>query len=181
MTYLHQSERITGYKVKTVDREAFRVTGYTLVVQPGKAEEQVPRFWSEVKADGRLEKLKEASLLRPWVLGLGSWDPECPQHGHRYTICLEETDSTDFAEVGSAHPLYTKEIGASLWMCFETTQERFLTRFWKDDPYRMMRMLGYKFHTREGDYSLGLHFDAYPPHYGDHDTAMEFWITVTAD
>ncbi len=57
-------------------------------------------------------------------------------------------------------------------------------RFWKDNPYRMMGPLGYQFHTgAEGDYSLGLHFEAYPPGFSfgvgsGKSTAMEFWITV---
>jgi hypothetical protein len=46
----------------------------------------------------------------------------------------------------------------------------------------MMTKLGYKFHTgKEGDYSVGLHFDAYPPYTSfplERKSVMEFWITV---
>ena len=65
-------------------------------------------------------------------------------------------------------------------MCFETTQKEFDERFWRDNPYTMMKKLGYQFHRgREGDYSVGLHFDAYPPDYDpEENPLMEFWITV---
>ncbi len=84
MEFLPQSEALTGYKVKVTHRGPFRVTGYTLIVPPGlydPAGDPVPRFWHEVTADGRLAKLIAASAVRPWVLGLGSWDPECEPHG----------------------------------------------------------------------------------------------------
>ena len=46
----------------------------------------------------------------------------------------------------------------------------------------MMGPLGYRFHRGpEGDYSMGLHIEAYPPSFSfgsRENTAMEFWITV---
>ncbi len=45
----------------------------------------------------------------------------------------------------------------------------------------MMGPLGYQFHTAPGDYSIGLHIEAYPPGFSfgsSVNTAMEFWITV---
>jgi len=100
--------------------------------------------------------------------------------GQRYTICIEETEHTDFTNLSKEYALFTKEIGASDWMCFEMTEKVYGERFWRDNPYRMMTKLGYQFHTREGDYGVGLHFDAYPPdNYGpEGNPAMEFWITV---
>ena len=177
MEYLERSQELTGYKVKVMHRAAFRVTGYTIIVPPPPNKRVVPQFWEAVITDGRLEKLAEASSVRPWVLGLGSWDPECPQKGYRYTICIEETEHTAFGPLGQEYPLFTKEIGASDWMCFELTQAKYDERFWKDNPYKMMGKLGYQFHT--GDYSVGLHFDAYPPDYDiESNPGMEFWITV---
>lgn len=64
-------------------------------------------------------------------------------------------------------------------MCFEMTEKVYDERFWRDNPYKMMKELGYQFDTREGDYSVGLHFDAYPPdNYIKKNPVMEFWITV---
>lgn len=179
MEYLEQSEEITGYRVRIMQREAFKIAGYTIIVPPAPRDKMViKRFWDEVVADGRLERLSKASSVPSWILGLGSWDPECEEHGQRYTICIEQTESTDFSQLAEEYHLFTKEIGASEWMCFETTEDEYDERFWKDNPYKMMKKLGYQFHT--GDYSVGLHFDAYPP---DHDPetnpVMEFWITVT--
>jgi len=185
MNYIENSEGIAGYKVKIWEREAFRVTGYTILVPPGRPGMNKPReLWDAIIADGRLEKLRSASSVRPWVLGLGSWDPECEKKGFRYTICIEETEHTDFTQLAREYSLFTKEIGASDWMCFEMSQGKYDERFWKDNPYKMMGPLGYRFHDKEGDFSVGLHFDAYPPDFGHGGNAnpehslMEFWISV---
>ena len=182
MEYLERSEELTGYRVKIWKRDAFNVTGYTIIVpaRPGPGN-KIREFWDDIIADGRLGKLTEASSVQPWVLGLGSWDPECEKGGQRYTICIEETEYTDFSNLSKEYRLFTKEIGASDWMCFEMTLDKFFERFWRDNPYKMMGKLGYQFHTREGDYSVGLHFDAYPPHLSfplEGNSVVEFWITV---
>lgn len=180
MTCLDKSHDTVGYHVQVVRRDAFRVRGYTIIVPPGPdGEEAIPAFWREVVADGRLTGLIRASSTRPWVLGLGSWDPECERGGQRYTICIEETPHTDFSRLEREYDLYSKEIGASDWMCFEMTGDVLDGRFWQDDPYRMMKQLGYRFHA--GNPSVGLHFDAFPPDYDrTKNPAVEFWITVVA-
>lgn len=176
MQYIEHSESLTSYRVKSMRRTAFRVTGYTLIVPP-QSDEIIPKFWREVTSDGRLSQLANASAVRPWILGLGSWDPECEKHGQRYTICIEETEHTDFTLIAREHRLFTKEIGASDWMCFEMTQRRYDEAFWNDNPYAMMKKLRYRFHA--GDLSVGLHFDAYPPDFdAATNPAIEFWITV---
>lgn len=176
MDYIAQAKELTGYRVKVIQRPAFQVTGYTLIVPPGKVE-SIPRFWDEITSDGRLSALKKASSVPTWVLGLGSWDPECEKHGHRYTICIEITQDTDFSELSQKYPLFTKQIGASDWMCFELTHAIYFERFWQDNPYQMMKKLGYLFNS--GDFSIGLHFDAYPPGFDPIlKQDMEFWITV---
>ncbi len=183
-TYLAGSEEIVGYRVKIWTREAFRVVGFTRLIPAGrKGKGMVPAFAGEVIADGRLAKLTAASAVRPWVLGLGSWDPECEPNGQRYTICIEETEHTDFAHLAREYSLFTKGIGASDWMCFELVEDVDDGRFWRDNPYKMMGKLGYGFHDRPGDYSVGLHFDAFPPSYRHGESAdaqqrIEFWITV---
>lgn len=170
------SHALVGYRVKIRRRDAFRVVGYTLIIPPRRPK-AVVEFWDEVVADGRMEQLAQASSVRPWILGLGSWDPECPKGGLRYTICIEETEHTEFSRLAAEYPLFTKDIGPSDWMCFETTHGEYMQRFWRDNPYKMMGKLGYGFNT--GDYSVGLHLDAYPPAF-DPETqpAIEFWITV---
>ena len=183
MERIENSREITGYNVKVMKREGFRVRGYTLVAPPGKrGEAQVPRFWDDVIKDGRLEKLIGASSVPTSVLGLGSWDPECPKSGHRYTICIEENEHTDFSGLGAECSLFSKTIGASEWLCFETRLgDEFPGKFWKDNPYKMMVPLGYRFHTGPDDYSIGLHIEVYPPGFSFGSTArteMEFWITV---
>ena len=176
---LHNSEELVGYRVRIWTRDAFRVAGYTRIFPPGrKGENGVSRFWDEALADGRVERLIGASSVPTCTLGLGSWDPECPKSGMRYTICIEETEHTDLAPLAATGDLFTKQIGASDWMCFETTFGHYMGRFWKDNPYKMMGPLGYEFHGAP-DFSLGLHFEAYPPGFGggDHET-IEFWISV---
>ena len=180
MHYIKNSEQLVGYKVRIWTREAFRVAGYTRIIPPGlKANAVIPQFWDEVAADGRLERLMRASSVPTPVLGLGSWDTECRKGGQRYTVCIEETEHTDFLPLTRDLELFTKQIGASDWMCFETTFGEYIARFWKDNPYRMMGQLGYQFHDAE-DFSLGLHFEVYAPGFdGNTNQALEFWISVT--
>jgi hypothetical protein len=178
MEYLANSIELTGYNVYIRNRPAFVIRGYTLIAAPGRrGDAQIRDFWNQVKADGRLDQLKSASSAPPWVLGLGSWDPECPKHGQRYTICIEETEHTDFSTISTQHPLFTMEIGASEWMCFDIPSLQRFDQFWKDDPYKMMQPLGYQFNT--GGFNVGLHFDAYRPDYEPElRPGLEFWITV---
>jgi hypothetical protein len=177
MQYLKDSEAITGYRVKIIHREPFIVVGFTRIYPPDAGGE-VPHFYDELIADGRLDKLRQASAVRPWIMGLGSWDPECPKKGSRYTISIEETGQTDFTRLEQEYPLFRKQIGASDWMCFEMTHARYMERFWRDNPYKMMGQLGYQFYGTP-DFSTGLHFDAYPPEFNPAaNPDMEFRITV---
>ena len=137
-------------------------------------------FWQAAERDGRLEKLRRCGEKPPAILGLGSWDPECPIKGQRYTICIEETEETDFSGVGNEFDLYSKDIGRTEWLCFEMHEEVFQQRFWRDNPYRMMGEIGFAFNTEEdGSGDTGLHFDVYPPDYDrERNPRMQFWITV---
>ena len=56
-------------------------------------------------------------------------------------------------------------------MCFELIEKKGEERdFWKDNPYVMMRKLGYRFNGR-----VGVHFDAYPPDYDRAQPHNEVW------
>jgi hypothetical protein len=176
INYLSESEALTGYKVKVMRLNSFTIKGYTLIVQPDD-DAAIPVFWSEVTANGRLERLLNSSPGPTWLLGMGSWDPECPKRGQRYTIGIEATDETDFSALAATYPLFAKDIGATSWLCFELPSVSELGRLWRDDPYRMLKVLGYKFNM--GGFDVGLHFDAFPPDYHpETNPAMEFWITV---
>jgi hypothetical protein len=171
MQYIENAEEITGYKVRIWSRSAFSVVGYTTMV--GK-EASVEQFSKDVSADGRLDGLIRSSKVAPWVLGLGSWDPECEGKGdYRYTICIEETQHTNLTPLEKRYPqypLFRKEIGASDWLCFENFDHG------GPNAYELIKLLGYKFHT--GGYDVGLHFDAWAPGVVPLSNTMEFWITV---
>jgi len=175
MDTIENSQGIIGYPVKIWPRSVFKITGYTRIIPPGPEDgPAIAAFWREVIADGRLAKLQQVSAGKPWVLGLGSWDEECEKKGQRYTIAIEETGQTNFSALTQEYPLFTYESPASDWMCFEMTEQQFQERFWQDDPYRMMKKIGYKFNGK-----VGVHFDAYPPDYDpEKNSQMEFWISV---
>jgi hypothetical protein len=96
-------------------------------------------------------------------------------------MCIEETEDTDMRQLDLRYKLHRQAFERSDWMCFDVPQDRFDSgQFWKDNPYQMLRALGYRFHVR-----VGVHLDAVPP---DHDEetnpGVEFWISVkkeTAD
>jgi hypothetical protein len=172
---IDNSLEIIGYRVKIWPRDSFRILGYTRIIPPGPEDgPAIAAFWREVIADGRLAKLQAASAVRLWVLGLGSWDEECPKKGQRYTIAIGETGQTDFSALAKEYLLHTYDADPSKWMCFELNEQQFKERFWQDDPYRMMKKIGYKFNGK-----VGVHFDAYPPEYDpEKNQNMEFWISV---
>lgn len=174
MKYLEKSEEITGFRVKIWEREAFKITGYTFIIPGGDdpgvdpSVDPIKKNWGEIIADGRLNKLINASSVRPWVLGLGSWDEECGK-GFRQTICIEETEHTDFSSLSKEYDLYTKEYPAADWMCFEITEG-----CGDVNPYVNLKKLGYQFR-----WDVGVHFDAYSPDPDPEKNPMtEFWISV---
>lgn len=175
MEYIERAEELVGYKAKVWHREPFAIVGYTLIVAPG-ADRAVPDFYTEATNDGRMAALRACSSAPTWMLGLSTWDKECEKKGYRYTICIEETQHTDFTALAQRYPLFRLELGASDWLCFEMDESKYFERFWKDNPYAMMKPLGFRFGTH--GLNLGCHFDAYPPTYSETDLAMEFWITV---
>ncbi len=177
VTYVENAEQIIGYKVKIMPKPVFQVTGYTMIVPPKAAAQTIPPFVAGVTADGRLDALRRASPVPTWILGLGSFDGECHPDEWRYTICIERTERADFRRLAEQYPLHTQRFEKCDWMCFEISQQRFLGElklFWVDDPYKMLRALGYRFHLR-----VGVHFEAYPPDYDEQkNPGMEFWISV---
>jgi hypothetical protein len=172
ITFIEHSLEITGYRVKIMPKPAFRVTGYTIICPPDAEGPIIKDFVSAILADGRMQTLVQASDVAPWVLGLGSWDEECQPRGMRYTMCIEENQHTDLSGLLRQYPLHTDTFEACDWMCFEVPRERFDSgQFWQDNPYKMLRDLGYRFHLR-----VGVHFDALPPNADER--PMEFWISV---
>ena len=174
ITFLDRSEAITGYRVNILHKPDFQVTGYTLIVPPGQDNQLIPRFVDDLMADGRLDSLQKASSVPAWVLGLGSWDEACQPGGVRYTVCIEESQYTDLSRLKERYPLFSQRFEACDWMCFEIPPQRSDGDFWKDDPYRMLTALGYRFHLK-----VGVHFDVYPSEdYEKTHPGRQFWISV---
>ena len=177
--YMPNCRALTGYKVKLRQREPFVVRGYTILVPPGlTGKVTVADFWQDVRADGRLERLVRASTVQPWVLGVSSWDPMCDAQSRRYTVGIEENENTDFSPIESGFPLFSQTIVASDWNCFELTRQQLDETFWMDNPYAMVRKLGYE--SNPGEPRRIIQVDALPPLYDPQKNAtMEFWITAT--
>lgn len=174
MTIPDSLQRV-GYEVHVTTRPAFDVVGYTQVLAGGE-ERRIPGFWSTLKSDGRLDALKRLAGNKGWLLGLGSWDPDCPQGGQRYTVCVEAAPSA-LQELPSHAEAFHKQIGASDWLRFQVASADYPQPFWTHNAYRMMQTLGYRFNTR--DFTVGLHFDAYPiASGGEASKQMEFRISV---
>jgi predicted transcriptional regulator YdeE len=172
---LEGSEELVGYRTKIWRKDAFQITGYTLIIPANADRQTIPQFVSELMADGSIEELTKASSVPPWGLGLGSWDPECEPGGMRYTVCIEETEHTDLRHLTTKHPLHTQRFEACDWMCFEMNDND--DQFWKSNPYTMLKKLGYRFHLR-----VGVHFDAFPPDFDpEKNMEVEFWISVAKE
>ena len=174
--YIPGSEDITGYRVHAVRRGPFRLVGYTRIYRSGE-EPGPPAFWDEVLADGRLSRLAAAAAAHPWVFGLGSWDPECPKGGHRHTISIEESPGVDPARLAALEPLHRQEIGASGGSA-RGAPRRLSPAVLAGRPYRMLKALGYRFHTREGISPWGSTWTRSRGCDVATGPTMEFWITV---
>lgn len=175
MSYIEDSMTKVGYKVRVIEKEDIVVMGYTHVF-PKEPEENdtEPNFIELLKKDGRFDKLFRIKGNNP-MMGLGSWDPECEPGGMRYTLCVEKSSDGNSNLLLEDKDYFEKAIGSSLWLCFEVPQTD--DRFWKDNPYAMLKKLGYSFHT--GSFDVGLHFDVFPDDYDRvSNSAYEFWITV---
>ena len=183
MELIRDSIEKVGYEVYIWRRGPFRAFGFTTIFPPGDPK-GAKGFWDEVIADGRLGKLRECSSVPTNLLGASTWDEEVPKNGYRYTICIEETEHTDFAALSKEYALHEIRAGATDWMCFKITFGRFKERFWrKDNAYKMMKVLGYEFNVDSYDsgFYTGFHFDVYPPglSFPLHDNdEVGFWITV---
>ncbi len=174
-TFLERSIELTGYRVSILHKPAFQIVGYTLIVPPHQDKAMIPPFIGQVMADGRFDSLKQAAAPSAPILGLGSWDEDCQPHGMRYTMCIEETPSTQTSHLFAQYPLHRQTFEACEWMCFDIPQgPDGLDQFWEANPYQLMRLLGYRFHL-----IVGVHFDVHPPDYdAQANPGMEFWITV---
>lgn len=173
-SFIEHSQALTGYRVKVMRKPAFQVTGYTVICPPNGEDPLIKDLVEAITTDGRLESLKQAAGT-PWVLGLGSWDDECQPRGMRYTMCIEENQHTDLSGLLRQYPIHSQAFEACDWMAFEMPRARFDSgQFWQDDPYKMLRVLGYRFHLR-----VGVHFDAFPLEQAEQtEPGMEFWISV---
>ncbi len=184
VTYIEGSEKLVGYRTKIWKRDPFRFAGYSVFVPPNEEGHPIPHLWKEMVDDGRIEALRKASSVPAWIMGLGESDPGCPPNHWRHTIGIEENAHTDFPRLTEKYkqPLHRQSFEACEWMCFEMTSARFSAFCNKDNPYEMLRKLGWRFHWR-----VGVHFDSYPPSSDtpfydfagkSPDAALEFWISV---
>lgn len=91
--YLERSQEITGYRVKVLRKPAFQVSGYTIMCPPEEEGPLIKSFITDLITDGRMETLKKASPVPPWILGLGSWDEDA-HPAARVIRCISRRTST---------------------------------------------------------------------------------------
>jgi hypothetical protein len=106
---------------------------------------------------GRLDVLRRLKKPGAPILSFNSSDSACQkQNGWRHTICLQDSDIAD-PEAFKSHSPFIKKIGASKWVCFEMTKERFLGEFRTENPHSLIQKLGYRFNG-----PISWYFDVFP-------------------
>ena len=166
VSYVKESQALTGYPVRYQQLPAFDLTGFTKIVTSGG------ELYREARSDGKWAALRAAGPQKT-ILGAASLDKDCP-HGHyRYTLGIE-APKDDFAKLSLPGELFTLYVKASEWLIFEL--EHFQAQygsFWQADPYALVKKLGWVFNAR-----VGLHLDAYAPAYISDDDGMTFMMPV---
>lgn len=156
-----------GYKTRYQELPAFDLIGFTKIVESGG------ELYGEVRSDGRWERLKTIAGDDKTIFGVASLDKECPKGKYRYTVGVKA--KAEFLEKHSLdNDLFTIHIKQADWLIF--TLESFSKqygKFWSDDPYRLVEMLGWSF-----DRSVGLHIDAFAESYTSDQDGMEFMMPV---
>jgi hypothetical protein len=165
---MEMPQRVEGqngrsYRVRYQELPAFDVHGFTKIVASGGEQ------YCEVRGDGRWQVLRKMAGDDGSIYGVASLDKACPKDKYRYTVGVRAP-----AECTEGHDLFPIHIKASAWLVF--TLEDFDSQygdFWQDDPYALIKKLGWDFNT-----AVGLHIDAYAPSFVSEHDAMEFMMPV---
>lgn len=157
------SQAQVGYRTRYQELPAFDLIGFTKIVKSGG------ELYGEVRSDGRWEVLRSIAGDDKTIYGVASLDKDCPKGSYRYTLGVKAP-----ADARLPKDLFSMHIKPSGWIVFEL--ESFVAqygKFWGDDPYKMIKKLGWDFNSR-----LGLHIDAYAPSYSSDSDPMEFMMPV---
>ena len=163
----HDEQAKMDYKTRYQELPAFDLIGFTKIVESGG------EIYDAVRSDGRWEKLKTIAGDDKTIFGVASSDKECPKGKYRYTVGVKaNAESLEKPRLDSG--LFSMHIKQAGWLIF--TLESFSKqygKFWSDDPYRLVEMLGWSF-----DRSVGLHIDAFAESYTSDQDGMEFMMPV---
>jgi len=155
------------YPTRFVTLPAFDLVGFTAVVASGGEQ------YDAVRGDERWGLLRAIGGTDGTIYGVASLDSACPAGRYRYTLAVR-ADETEARAVCPSHDLHRMRIGASEWVVFSLDHfGRQYGAYWQDDPYAMIRRLGWDFNR-----DLALHLDLYGPAYQSDDDAMEFLMPV---
>jgi len=163
----HDEQAKMDYKTRYQELPAFDLIGFTKIVESGG------EIYDAVRSDGRWEKLKTIAGDDKTIFGVASSDKECPKGKYRYTVGVKaNAESLEKPRLDS--DLFSMHIKQAGWLIF--TLESFSKqygKFWSDDPYRLVEMLGWSF-----DRSVDLHIDAFAESYTSDQDGMEFMMPV---
>lgn len=156
-----------GYPTRCEELPAFDLVGFTKIVESGG------ELYCEARSDGRWEALRNVDGGGQTICGVASHDKACPKGRYRYTLAVR-VPAERFGSARELGELYSLHVGESEWVVFSL--ECFGSQYgklWQDNPYDMVRRLGYDFSR-----AVGLHIDLYAPSYSDDEGAMDFWMPV---
>ena len=117
--YIPGSEEKCGYKTSIVQKNKFRIIGFTEIMIADAPGKNPADFEKALLNDGRMDILNRYRKAGAPVLGFGSIDMDSQMRGGwRWTICLAESDITD-VDALLKHDPYVRTIDAAKWLVFE--------------------------------------------------------------
>ena len=142
---------VNGFNVSIEKRPSFNIIGFTKFVKlDGKS---IAAFLNELTETGNIKKLLQTSkkTQQIWVClsgNEGRADADC-----RCTVCVEQDENQNFSSF-SENELFSLHAPESDWAVFEVNEHQSPAELHKNDVYKMIAEIGYKF-----NFDVGFHLD----------------------
>ncbi len=160
------SQTLSGYRTRNLKLPAFDLTGFTKIVKSGGEQ------YDAVRNSSRWDLLRRIGDDHT-IYGVASHDKECGKDFYRYTMAVKAPVER-FGVPCPYDDLFTLHIKESDWLVFALDSfNKQYGKFWQDDPYAMLKKLGWAFNMR-----VGMHIDVMAPDFVSDDGYMEFWMPV---
>lgn len=147
---------VKGFKIIIEHKTAFEAIGFSKFIRFGEGPDSIGTFLGELSKSGKMKKLAD-TLNTPqqiWVcLGSSPGTEANSDFDCRCTVCVMKSEKHDFSQLVN-EDLYTLRAPESEWADYELSAGQSFEDLHKNDVYKMIQEIGYKFNGK-----VGFHFD----------------------